>query len=86
MAKSKKTQLIETILEKFPHNTFRFSDIQKAWWFLTYGLPYEKWNSKDHRGGCINKNLGEEGYLRYPGIEKRYFEKSSNGSWYIANI
>ena len=63
-----KTRLVESLIERFPENEFTYTDIKKAYHYLTNTREYD---SVRDRGGCICQNLdGDRGYLRKSGIEK----------------
>ena len=74
-----KTQLIDLLLEKFPDNKFKYSDITKTIVEDIKGMEY----NFNHRG-YYGTNILNNGYLSKPSKgEPRFLNKKKRGEWEV---
>lgn len=83
---SKKTLIFNSLTQEFPSNRFSYTDIIRTSYEISNGPG--SFNPKTNRGyysdsispGSFHSGPG---HLRTPGKDKRYINKSSDGSYYI---
>lgn len=89
---TKKTRIFDSLVKEFPSNEFRYTDVIRTSYELSYG--YGTYTSKNRGYYAVNMAEGgksifgffvKKGYLRKPGRDPRYLVKNDNGTYSITS-